>query len=110
MQTLVKTFAKLIVIILVFSSCGRLPQKPSIDACAIITEENVSYCINNLTGEEYDIQLQEMNKFTCFSPDDYGLLMLYVKLLQRYTPKRVDRKLNAMKKINTLHNRRVDGI
>lgn len=110
MQKHLKIFAKLIVIILVFSSCGRLPQKPSIDACAIITEENVGYCINNLTGEEYDLQLQDMNKFTCFSPDHYGLLMLYVKMLQRYTPKRIDRKLNAVKSINALHNRRVDGL
>lgn len=105
-----KTFAKLIVIILVFSSCGRLPQKPSIDACAIITEENVGYCINNLTGEEYDLQLQDMNKFTCFSPDHYGLLMLYVKLLQRYTPKRIDRKLKAVGRIHEKHEARINGL
>ena len=89
----------------IISSCGSLPQqlprKPSIDSCVIIWDEQVGFCVNNQTRQAYDIPLVDMNKYSCFSNEHYGLILEYVKELELRTPQAVKeelRKIRASKK------------
>jgi hypothetical protein len=69
---------------LVFNSCGKLPDKPEVENCIIISSLNLSACYNNQTGEERDIPLKDMNKFVCFSPEDWTETLSYIRLLERF--------------------------
>ena len=116
MLRLVKNIALLIVTMSAFSlmtGCGaggRNTPRPEVDACMIISQDNAAFCINNMSGREYDIAIEAMNKYTCFSPDHYGVLLIYIRLLQRYTPRKVDRKLQSFDWMNYNHKVRLNGL
>lgn len=82
MQKIQRKFA-LLIVSLVFSSCGKLPNKPEVENCIIIESLGLSACFNNQTGEERDIPLSEMDKFVCFSPEDWTETLTYIRLLER---------------------------
>ena len=107
MQKHLKTFALLIVII-GFSSCGswprNLPTKPSVDSGIVILEANEVFFVNNQTGKEeswpivLDGQLNpKLNKTIVHSNADWNLVLLYIRLLEKYTPKRVTRELKKIR-------------
>lgn len=100
---------KLIKITFLFSlvSCGSgVPKRPSIDACKVIMQERIVYCVNNITKDDYEISLDDIDRYVAFSEDDYQQLLLYIKLLQRYTPRYIDSKLREFESIN---RRLIDG-
>lgn len=103
-----------IFIILLLVSCGsgpnNLPKRPSIDACKIIMQENIAYCVNNQTGYDYDIDVNKLDRYVAFSEDHYQMLLLYIKLLQRFTPKRVTKQLNSFHWIETMHQWKVKEV
>jgi hypothetical protein len=102
MLKLLKKSALLIAIITA-SSCGTLPKKPEIEACAIIYEESVGFCINNITGAERDVPLPDMDKYVALSPQHWGDILVYVRKLEsRLTNKK--HKTRVKKEIQLVEN------
>ena len=94
MRKLLKKYATLIVIILVSSSCGTSPEKPTnIWDCRIIAAESVAFCINNTTLEEKDIPILSMDKYVAFSNEDWSRILIYIKLLERNVPGKYRQKI-----------------
>ena len=78
-----KTLGMLILILLV-SSCGsKQLEKPVVSDCRIILEAGVAFCIENQTGRQYDVDLNQLDKWVAFSPEDWSKILIYVKLLER---------------------------
>jgi hypothetical protein len=69
--------------IFLFSSCGSLPRKPSIDICSHDAPSFEVECYNNQTGNFKTIPIEKTDKFIMFSPDDWGLVLLYIGKLER---------------------------
>lgn len=88
--------------ILLLSSCGstKLPKKPSINICAHLYNEQIVTCINNRTGEGFDLELNETDSFIMFDPDDYGLLLKYIRLLELRTPKMIRSELKKFRRVS----------
>ena len=115
MQKLLKKLG-LLTVIISFSSCGHnLPTKPSLDSGIVIAELNEIFFVNNQTSEErYEPIIIEgcqvnpnINKNIVHSNKDWNKVLLYIRLLENYTPKRVDRQLRKVRKSFTKLNERV---
>lgn len=65
------------------SSCGSLPAKPKIEICNHDKPNLQAECYDNQTGEYRSIPIESTNKYIMFSPDDWGLVLLYVDKLER---------------------------
>ena len=66
----------------------------------IIQPLGVAQCINTQTRVERDIIVDSMHKYRCFSNEDWGLLLQYVELLERYVPRKVRRELHKIIEVN----------
>jgi hypothetical protein len=73
-------------------------------------DENIIFNVNNQTGEEYEeiLVFHNMNKpivndslnlNTCHSNEDWGKILTYIRLLERYSPKKVRKELNKVREI-----------
>jgi hypothetical protein len=87
-----------------------VPSKPEIVSRLIIMDENIIFNFNNQTGEEYEevLVFHNMNKpivndslnlNTCHSNEDWGKILTYIRLLERYSPKKVRKELNKIREI-----------
>lgn len=80
----------LLIGIISFSGCGKLPLKPEIESGIIISEENILYYINNQTGEEREVEVcmadgsvnPVLNKEITHSNKDWNQVLLYIRLLE----------------------------
>lgn len=103
-----KKFAIFIATLLV-SSCGTgLPEKPSISDCRVILDEAVAFCINNQSGQEYDIPLSATDRWVLMSPNDWSELLIYVKLLENNIRRKshkdtLNRELNKLLETDSKH-------
>jgi hypothetical protein len=68
---------------LIFSSCGRLPVKPSIDLCAHDAPEMKVYCVNNQTNEDYVLDISETDRYIMMSSNHWGLTLRYIRILEQ---------------------------
>lgn len=87
--------------IFLFSSCGSLPKKPLIEICA--HNENVSEveCFDNQTQTNRTLRIDETDRYIMFSPDDWGLILLYLrKLEKRIRNKKVKFEMKKVFKAN----------
>lgn len=98
--------------ILLLSSCGSrgLPKKPSINVCAHLYSENIATCVNNQTGEASDLHIADTDRYIMMSPDHYGLLLKYLRVIEGRFPKRVKKEVtkftNASAKLHGLTDNR----
>lgn len=90
-------------ILLMLASCGRLPSKPEVENCIIITELGIASCFNNQTSNEYDLPLEDMNKYTCFSPEDWNEILTYTRLLERARSKNTRREAKKFRRASELN-------
>ena len=99
-----KTKLLIISTILIFSSCGSLPKKPSIDLCSNIVSTQRVPCVNNQSRDSYILDYNETDKYLMLSPDHWGLILKYIRKLEnRAGFKKEARKiLKANKKLNVL--------
>lgn len=72
-----------LLIILICSSCGSLPSKPSIDLCAHDQPKGLVYCVNNQTGDDSTLDINDTDKYIMLSPEDWGLTLRYIRLLEQ---------------------------
>lgn len=69
---------------LIFNSCGTtLPKTPSVDICAHDELTQSVVCVNNQTDEDYILHINETDKYIMYSPEHWGLVLEYIKLLER---------------------------
>mgnify|MGYP003636843955 FL=1 len=99
MLTLLKKFILLIGIIS-FSSCGKLPVKPSIDSGILIKEANEAFFVNNQTSEEYSHPIivgcelhPNLDKNIIHDNKDWNKVLLYIRLLENAAPKKIRKQL-----------------
>lgn len=84
MPKLKRKLGRLFAILIFSSSCAGLPQKPSIDICAHDQPRHEALCSNNQTGKEFDIPIEQTDKFIMFNPDHWGLILLYIRQLETH--------------------------
>jgi hypothetical protein len=75
MQRLKKKLKLLIVAILI-SSCQS--ERLRVVSCVYMHDFNEAFCIDNVTREESYIRVNEMDKFTCHSPQDWGKIREFI--------------------------------
>lgn len=102
MQRLLKIL-KLLIVIATVSSCQSVQKPQNIWDCRIIWELQMGFCINNTTLEEKDIPLESMDKYTAFSPKDWGEILIYIKQLEAVTPSKYRDKYFRFNKLNKKH-------
>lgn len=106
---MLKHLKKLVLLIgiISFSSCGKLPIKPEIVSKLIIMEENVIFNVNNQTGEEWEEVLvfhnnnkpvvnDSLNLNTCHSNESWGLVLTYIRLLEGNVKPSIKKELNKI--------------
>lgn len=69
---------------LIFSSCGSLPKRPSIDICAHDVPERLVYCENNQGGPSKTYSTEETDRWIMFNPDHWGLVIQYIRQLEAH--------------------------
>ena len=83
--------------ILIFSfllvSCGSLPQKPAIVICAHDAPKYLVYC-ENIQGGSSTLNIEDTDRYVMFSPDNWGLILGYIRALERYTRSNKSQKQN----------------
>lgn len=72
-----------------------MPKKPSVFICSHNAPLKIAYCLNNQTNEVKEIQIENTDKFIMHSPDDWGLVLKYIKEIERRA-----RDKNIKKEIN----------
>ena len=72
-----------LLIILTCSSCGSLPSKPSIDLCAHDQPSRAVYCVNNQTGNDTTLDIEDTDRYIMLSPEDWGLTLRYIRILEQ---------------------------
>lgn len=65
-----------------FSSCGSLPVKPKIEICAHDQVNLEVECYDNQTQDYRTLPIETTDKYIMFSPDDWGLVLLYIEKLR----------------------------
>tara|TARA_R110002096_G_scaffold174498_1_gene350265 strand:- start:1169 stop:1507 length:339 start_codon:yes stop_codon:yes gene_type:complete len=104
---------KLLIGIILFSSCGKLPLKPEIISRLIIMDENIIYNVNNQTGEEWEEILvyhnnnkpvvnDSLDLNTCHSNEGWGKILTYIRLLESHTPRKIRKELKKIVDIREL--------
>lgn len=95
----------LLIGIISFNGCGKLPVKPNIDSGIIISEENIIYYVNNQTGEEKEIQIcmdgsvnPELNKEITHSNKDWNKVLLYIRLLENNVSPEIKKQLQKYRR------------
>lgn len=58
------------------------------------------YCSNNQSGNEYDLPINDTDKYIMLSPDDWGKVLEYIRLLEQRIRNR-DSKKELNKILNT---------
>jgi hypothetical protein len=113
MQKLLSRLGLLIVIIN-FNGCGKLPAKPSIDSGIVIQEINEIFYVNSTTGSERSLVVcmddgsinPKLNKEITHSNEDWNKVLLYIRLLEEEVPKNVKNKLRKFRvKLNETHHK-----
>jgi len=107
----------LLIGIISFSSCGKLPLKPDIDSGIIITEINEVYYVNNQTGEEKSepiilegcILNPKLNKHQVHSNADWNEVLLYIRLLEDSVPKDIKHQLRKIRNSSKILNKKVEA-
>lgn len=75
-------------VILNFSiSCGRLPTRPNYSICTHSVELDVVLCVDD-NNSSYELRVDQTDKYIMFSPDDWGAILIYIKLIEQRSPKR----------------------
>jgi len=106
MQKPKKNFVLLLGICL-FSSCGSLPKKPKIELCAHNELAMEVECFDNQTQEYRSIPINQTDRYIMTSPDDWGLILLYIDRLQRKIRRgNLKRELNKILKTD----RKIKGL
>lgn len=82
MQKLKKSFVLLLGIYL-FSACGSLPPKPKVEICGHDQVNQQAECYDNQNNEYRSIHIEQTDRYIMFSPDDWGLVLMYVDKLER---------------------------
>jgi hypothetical protein len=114
MQKILMKFALLIGII-GFSSCGKLPVSPEIESGILITEANEVYYVNNQTGEDREIPVlmgctinPALDKAILHSNKDWNKVLLYIRLLERAVPRNIKKELIKLRKSMKILDTRKD--
>lgn len=110
MPRLLKKYVALFVILIFNVSCGRLPDKPSIDLCVYDFQTDMAFCANNQTGNEFDLTRGQIDNYVAISPDDWGKTLAYIRLLEGRVNRSVKRELQKVRFTSTkLITRTMDG-
>ena len=99
----------LLIGIISFSGCGKLPVKPSIDSGILIARANEAYFVNNQTSEEFTLPIIEdcklnpkLDKNIVHSNKHWNSILLYIRLLENSVPSKVRKELIKLRKSSTL--------
>jgi len=96
MQKLKMKYVMLLGIFL-FSSCGSLPKSPKIEICSHNEPSQEVDCFDTQNDEYRVLHINETDKYMMFSPDDWGLILEYVRLLEKKVKnKRVKSEINKV--------------
>lgn len=96
-----------------FSSCGKLPVKPEIVSRLVSTQHNLIFNVNNQTGQEYEEVLifhnnnrpvvnDSLDLNTCHTNEDWGKILTYIRLLENSVPKKIKRELIKLRKSSVI--------
>jgi hypothetical protein len=55
----------------------------------------MAYCVNNQTNTEYNLSIEQTDKYIMFSPDDWGLILIYIRLLEQHTRNKSNQIINT---------------
>lgn len=69
---------------LMFSSCGSLPKRPSIDICAHDEPQHLVYCENNQGGPSKTFSTEETDRWIMLNPEHWGIVLQYIRELEAY--------------------------
>lgn len=72
-----------LLIILICSSCGSLPRKPSIDLCVHNEPSGDVFCVNNQTSQDTTIRIEDTDRYIMMSPEHWGLTLRYIRILEQ---------------------------
>lgn len=108
MLKLKKKYALLLGIFLFSVSCGSLPRNPKVEICAHIYPANQAECFDNQSQEYRTLELSQTDRYIMFSPDDWGLILLYVDALERRVRNKGVRK--ELRKIRETSNLLTTGV
>jgi hypothetical protein len=75
MQKLKKKL-KLLIVATLISSCQS--ERLRVVSCVYMHNFNEAFCVDNITREESYIRVNEMDKFTCHSPQDWGKIREFI--------------------------------
>jgi len=107
MQNLKKSCV-LLLGIFTFSSCGslgNLPKKPQVEICAHDVPNAQSECYDSQTEEYRSLPINDTDRYIMYSPDDWGLILLYIEKLERVIKnKKVKKELRKILNTSKLHN------
>ena len=80
----------LLMILAIFSSCGSIPAPPSIELCTLDIKNDVAYCAKTKrskkklkTRRAVEKPIDQLEKYVAVSPDDWGRVVKYIKLLKK---------------------------
>lgn len=91
--------------IFLFSACGSLPKKPKVEICAHDEPALEAECFDNQNQQYRSIPIRETNRYIMFSPDDWGLILLYIDRLERsIRSKSVKTELKKIRKTSRKFN------
>ena len=119
MRRLLKIFAILTVAISCRSLPRGLPAKPSIDSGVLILQTNEVFFVNNQTGQENSWPIilpgtcelnPKLNKTILHSNPHWNSVLLYIKLLEARTPKRVREELRKARRASEKALERAHGL
>ena len=78
------------------SGCNNVPQ---ITPCILSPFVGLAYCAPGAGGAVYDKKISEMDKFTCFSPDDTQKLFEYFKRQKAKPTAETKQQMNFIKSV-----------
>lgn len=97
----------LLSLIFLFSACGSLPEKPQVEICGHDLPNAVIECFDNQTNEFRTLEYSDTDEYILFSPDDWGLILIHIDKLSRYTRnKTIKEELNKIIKTSSKLNQR----
>jgi hypothetical protein len=76
--------------------CESLPDKPDVHLCFINTDTMEAHCIpTDEDAGEFYLEIADMDKYVCTSPDDWAAIQLYIEKLKL----KAQRKLKQLKEL-----------
>jgi hypothetical protein len=66
-----------------FLSCGTAPL--NIDLCSHDQPVGKAYCVNTISQEDSTIEIDETDKWIMISPDDWGDILIRLRILESRT-------------------------